>query len=75
MEFDQLEQSVTNLNAVINQFPIGAVSLDDLKPVNKKIQATRESLMHLNARLLMLRAKYKRMSLKLHNVCKFQWLL
>ncbi|KAH0955555.1 hypothetical protein HN011_011586 [Eciton burchellii] len=59
MEFDQLEQSVTNLNAVINEFPIGAVSLDDLKPVNEKIQATRESLMHLNARLLMLRAKYK----------------
>jgi len=72
MEFDQLEQSVTNLSAVINKFPIGAVSLDDLKPINEKIQVTRESLMHLNARLLMLRAKYKRMSLKLHNVHKFQ---
>ncbi|EZA50370.1 hypothetical protein X777_11181 [Ooceraea biroi] len=59
MELGELEQSVENLGAVINDFPIGAVSLDDFKPVNEKIQATRESLMHLNARLLLLRAKYK----------------
>jgi len=60
MELDELKQSVKRLSAVVDQFPIGAVSLDDFKPVEEKIRETRESLMHLNARSLMLRAKYKR---------------
>ncbi|XP_029674410.1 uncharacterized protein LOC115242328 [Formica exsecta] len=59
MELDELEQSVKSLNAVLNKFPIGAISLNDFKPVKEKIQTARESLMHLNARLLMLQAKYK----------------
>ncbi|XP_029165525.1 uncharacterized protein LOC114936488 [Nylanderia fulva] len=59
MELDKLEQSVKSLNAVLNKFPIGAITLDDFKPVEEKIQTTRRSLMHLNARLLMLQAKYK----------------
>lgn len=63
MEFDNLEQCVTSLNEAVNEFPIGAISLEDYKPIEKKIQITRESLMRLNARLLMLRTKYKRMSL------------
>lgn len=67
MDLDELEEAVTNLGTVINDFPIGAVSLEDLKPVSEKIQATRKSLMHLHARLLMLRAKQKRTS-KLHEV-------
>lgn len=62
MELDELEQSVKRLSAVVDQFPIGAVSLDDFKPVEEKIRETRESLMRLNARSLMLRAKYKRTS-------------
>lgn len=67
MEFDELERSVRKLNEVINEFPIGATSLDDFKPIEEKIQTTRESLMRLNARLLLLRAKYKRMSLRLYD--------
>ncbi|KMQ91886.1 hypothetical protein RF55_8194 [Lasius niger] len=59
MELDKLEQSVKSLNAVLNKFPIGAITLDDFKPVEEKIQTARKSLMHLNARLLMLQAKYK----------------
>ncbi|KAL6436899.1 hypothetical protein ACFW04_004926 [Cataglyphis niger] len=59
MELNELEQSVKSLNMVLNKFPIGAISLNDFKPVEEKIQTARESLMHLNARLLMLQAKYK----------------
>ncbi|XP_024870226.1 uncharacterized protein LOC112453611 [Temnothorax curvispinosus] len=59
MELDELERSVKRLNAVVDGFPIGAASLDDFKPIEEKIRAARESLMRLNARSLMLRAKYK----------------
>lgn len=59
MEFDELEQAVYRLSKVVNEFPIGAVSLNDFKPTEEKVQMARKSLMHLNARLLMLRAKYK----------------
>lgn len=59
MELDKLERSVERLSAVVDEFPIGAASLDDFKPIEEKIRTTRESLMRLNARLLMLRAKYK----------------
>lgn len=61
MDFDELEQSVKTLNAIVNEFPICAISLEDFKPVEKKIQTTRISLMHLNARFLILTAKFKRM--------------
>ncbi|XP_014471418.1 PREDICTED: uncharacterized protein LOC106742727 [Dinoponera quadriceps] len=59
MEFDKLEQCIKSLNEAVSEFPIGAVSLEDYEPIEKKIQVTRESLMRLNARLLMLRAKSK----------------
>ncbi|EFN77421.1 hypothetical protein EAI_14552 [Harpegnathos saltator] len=59
MEFDQLEQCVKSLNKVVNEFPIGAISLNDYIPIEKKIQISRESLMRLNARLLILKARYK----------------
>ncbi|XP_018343560.1 PREDICTED: uncharacterized protein LOC108749390 [Trachymyrmex septentrionalis] len=59
MELDQLEQSANQLNAVLNEFPIAAVSLDDFRPIEEKVHTTRKSLMPLNARLLMLKAKYK----------------
>ncbi|XP_071554492.1 uncharacterized protein [Temnothorax nylanderi] len=59
MELDELERSVKRLSAVVDGFPIGAASLDDFKPIEEKIRAARESLMRLNARSLMLRAKYK----------------
>lgn len=51
MELDELEQSVERLSVVIDKFPIGAISLDDFKPIEEKIRATRESLMRLNARV------------------------
>lgn len=59
MELDQLEESAKQLNAVLNEFPIAAISLDDFKPIEEKVHTTRKSLMPLNARLLMLKAKYK----------------
>lgn len=61
-QLDELERAVTRLRAVIDGFPIGAVSLDDFKPVEEKIWETRESLMRLNVRSLLLRAKHKRTS-------------
>lgn len=64
MEYDELERSVRNLNVVLDEFPIGAISLDDFKPIGEKIRAARESLMRLNARLLLLKAKSKRTSLR-----------
>lgn len=68
MNFDKLEQSVKNLNIEVNKFPICAISLDDLKPVEEKIQTARMSLMHLNARFLIFAAKFKRMLLKLYSM-------
>ncbi|XP_012533158.1 uncharacterized protein LOC105834879 [Monomorium pharaonis] len=59
MELNELERSVKQLGVVLDEFPIGAISLDDFKPIEEKIRETRESLKHLNARSLMLRAKYK----------------
>lgn len=58
-EFDLLEQSVIKLHDAVNQFPIGAISLDDFKSVEEKIQTARRSLMHLNGRLLMLKTRCK----------------
>ncbi|KAK2575414.1 hypothetical protein KPH14_008327 [Odynerus spinipes] len=39
------------------EFSVGAVSLDDYRPVNEKIQIMRETLRRLNARVLMLKIK------------------
>ncbi|XP_011693784.1 PREDICTED: uncharacterized protein LOC105453477 [Wasmannia auropunctata] len=62
VELDELERSVGKLSAVMDRFPIGAISMDDFKPTEEKIRTTRESLMHLNARSLLLKAKYKQSS-------------
>lgn len=62
VELDELERFVGKLSAVMDRFPIGAISMDDFKPTEEKIRTTRESLMHLNARSLLLKAKYKQSS-------------
>lgn len=62
-EWDELQESVKSLNVTLNEFPIGAISLDDFTPIEEKIRATRESLMRLNAKFLMYRAKCQRTSL------------
>ncbi|KAL0099484.1 hypothetical protein PUN28_020185 [Cardiocondyla obscurior] len=56
---DQLKHSVRRLNRVLDQFPIGAISLDDSQPIEEKIQEAKKSLMRLNARWLILKAKHK----------------
>lgn len=56
-EFGELERAVASLSKSIADFPVGAISLDDLKPTEEKIQDLRHSLKDLNARILMLRAK------------------
>ncbi|KYN05209.1 hypothetical protein ALC62_03882 [Cyphomyrmex costatus] len=58
-ELDQMEQSVKQLNTAINEFQIGAISLNELRPIEEKVYTIRKSLMPLNARLLMLEANYK----------------
>ncbi|XP_011863374.1 PREDICTED: uncharacterized protein LOC105559578 [Vollenhovia emeryi] len=59
MELDELERSVKWLSEVVDEFPIGAASLDDFRSVEERIRTTRESLMRLKARSLILLAKYK----------------
>lgn len=57
--FDNLENAVLSLNKSVSNFPIGAVSLDDFKPTEEKINDLRKSLKRLTARLLLLKAKTK----------------
>lgn len=55
--FEDLRASLVCLNKSVFNFPIGAISLEDLKPVEEKIKNTRDSLKRLNARLLILKAQ------------------
>ncbi|XP_029031852.1 uncharacterized protein LOC114870856 isoform X2 [Osmia bicornis bicornis] len=55
--FDNLEKAVVSLSKSISNFPIGAVSLNDFKPIEERIRETRKTLKALNARLLMLKAQ------------------
>lgn len=56
-ELKRLEDAVKKLKKSTSEFPIGAVCLDDFKPVEEKIKNMRDSLKHLNARLLSLKAQ------------------
>lgn len=57
-EFDDLINAVACLNKSVSNFPIGAISIEDFKPVEEKITATRELLKCLNAKLLILKAQH-----------------
>ncbi|XP_043800689.1 uncharacterized protein LOC122719152 [Apis laboriosa] len=61
-KYENLIQAIACLSKNIYNFPIGAVSIEDFKPIEEKIKTTRESLKHLNAKLLLLKAQdeYKR---------------
>lgn len=56
MEIQQLDAAVNELQDAISNFPIGASTLDDFKPIDEKITDIRESLKALNARRLTLHA-------------------
>ncbi|XP_043282931.1 uncharacterized protein [Venturia canescens] len=53
----KLDAAVHNLHKSIADFPVGAVSIYDYKPIEEKIQDIRESLVALSAKVLTLRAK------------------
>ncbi|XP_003701594.1 uncharacterized protein LOC100877647 [Megachile rotundata] len=57
LAYNNLENAVLSLNKSVSNFPIGAVSLDDFKPIEEKISDTRKLLKRLTARLLWLKAK------------------
>ncbi|XP_066597042.1 uncharacterized protein [Prorops nasuta] len=52
-ELDNLENILIDFNESVTTFPIRATILEDLKPLEKKIETTRGSLKHLNRRLLL----------------------
>ncbi|XP_031839583.1 uncharacterized protein LOC116430070 [Nomia melanderi] len=58
-EFEHLKDAVNKLKKSVSNFPVGAVSLDDYKPIEDRIKNMRNSLTGLNARLLMLKAHNK----------------
>ena len=58
-EFKRLKNAATSLGKSISNFPIGAVSLDDFKPIEERIRNTREALKNLNARSLILKAQHE----------------
>ncbi|CAD1471475.1 unnamed protein product [Heterotrigona itama] len=45
-EFEDLKNAISCLNKSVSEFPIGAVSIEDFKPIEEKIRNTRESLKH-----------------------------
>ncbi|CAL7937013.1 unnamed protein product [Xylocopa violacea] len=55
--FKSLTDAIACLCKSVSNFPVGAVSLDDLKPIEEKIRDMRESLKVLNAKLLTLKAQ------------------
>ncbi|KZC04304.1 PREDICTED: uncharacterized protein LOC107188562 [Dufourea novaeangliae] len=57
--FRNLRNSIKILDENVSNFPIGAVSVDDFRPIEDRIRSMRETLKHLNARLLMLKAHHK----------------
>lgn len=54
-EVKSLEKALQALHSNIIKFPIGAVSLQDFKPVDEKIKETRQVLQHVNATILRLK--------------------
>ncbi|XP_076675588.1 uncharacterized protein LOC143372860 [Andrena cerasifolii] len=59
LEFKRLKDAATSLGESVSNFPIGAVSLDDFKPIEERIRNTRETLKHLSARSLILKAQHE----------------
>ncbi|KAK1131190.1 hypothetical protein K0M31_017478 [Melipona bicolor] len=57
-EFEDLKNAISCLNKSVSEFPIGAISIEDFKPIEEKIRTTRESLRRLNAKLLTLKSQY-----------------
>lgn len=56
MEIRQLDDAVSSLESAISEFPVGASTPDDFKPIEDKIITLRESLRALNARKLTMNA-------------------
>lgn len=56
-EIQQLKRSLISLKKSVSGFPLGAVTLDDLKPIEVKIRGIREALKCLNSRMKMLKIK------------------
>lgn len=54
---EQLQRSLNILQSNVSKFPIGAVTPDDYKPIEEKIQDLRVSLKCLSSRLQMLQVK------------------
>ncbi|XP_043525113.1 uncharacterized protein LOC122536666 isoform X1 [Frieseomelitta varia] len=57
-EFEDLKNAISCLNKSVSEFPIGAISIEDFKPIEEKIRTTRESLKRQNAKLLTLKSQY-----------------
>lgn len=55
--FEELNDALVALKNSISNFKFGAISLDDLKPVEEKFQDLQERLKHLNARLMLHKAQ------------------
>ncbi|XP_011502028.1 PREDICTED: uncharacterized protein LOC105365534 [Ceratosolen solmsi marchali] len=56
MAFEKLDKAIDSLEDTILQFPIGAKTKDDYKPIEQKIMDIRESLIAINARCLTAKA-------------------
>ncbi|XP_060817268.1 uncharacterized protein LOC132907846 [Bombus pascuorum] len=57
-EFDDLKDAIACLNESVSNFPIGAISIEDFKPIEERITDTRALLKCLNAKLLILKAQH-----------------
>ncbi|XP_078049129.1 uncharacterized protein LOC144476281 [Augochlora pura] len=58
-ESENLENAIEKLRKSVNNFRLGAISLDDYKPVEDKIKIIYNNLTQLNARVLMLKAYHR----------------
>ncbi|OAD61179.1 hypothetical protein WN48_00498 [Eufriesea mexicana] len=58
MELETLKDAVECLKNSTYSFPVGAISIDDFKPIEEKIKSKRESLKRLNSKLLTLKAHH-----------------
>ncbi|KOC64972.1 hypothetical protein WH47_04561 [Habropoda laboriosa] len=56
-EFKALQNALISLSESVDDFSVGAVSLDDFKPIEEKIRDKRKALKRLNSRILMLKAQ------------------
>lgn len=56
MELDQLDEALGILSEVISEFPVGAKTVDDFRPVQEKIEVVRNELKYITARSITLQA-------------------